>query len=141
MKRLYRKFRVKAMDHSRAIQRALFTEGYAWATGGKIVQYEDMPFLFSNSEDMSVTFAREEDYFVANEAEEYVFIFGKLRPVTEGVIPALGLRPRVIAIEHRIQELTEAMGRFMEKRMPLPLEWLEEYTDLIEQHKKFSQAA
>ena len=44
--------------------------------------------------------------------------------------PPLGLRPRFIATEQRIQEIKEACQRYREADYIIPTEWLTELCDL-----------
>lgn len=43
----------------------------------------------------------------------------------------LGLVPRYIWEEKRIQDIEEAIDRFKEARKPIPVEWFKEYNELI----------
>ena len=45
--------------------------------------------------------------------------------------PPLGLAPKYIADIKRIQAIKEAVERYMIAQYPIPLEWIEEYNDLI----------
>lgn len=45
--------------------------------------------------------------------------------------PPLGLRPRIIADEQRLQEIKEAIMRFMAADRSIPQEWLDEYNELV----------
>lgn len=44
--------------------------------------------------------------------------------------PPLGLRPRIIAEEQRLQEIKEAIMRFMTANREIPQEWVAEYNEL-----------
>jgi hypothetical protein len=45
--------------------------------------------------------------------------------------PPLGLRPKFIVDELRLNEIDEAIARYYEARYPIPLEWIEERNQLI----------
>lgn len=45
--------------------------------------------------------------------------------------PPLGLIPRQIVEELRLSEVIEAIYRYLEVGKKIPLEWIEEYNDLI----------
>ena len=44
--------------------------------------------------------------------------------------PPIGLRPRFIYEEHRIEEIEEAMGRYRDAGKTVPKEWTEEHNEL-----------
>jgi hypothetical protein len=44
----------------------------------------------------------------------------------------LGLRPRKIVMEERLTEIKDAIDRYMNNKMPVPIEWLSEYNDLAD---------
>jgi hypothetical protein len=50
--------------------------------------------------------------------------------------PPLGLRPRYIAEEARLNEVCEAIARYYQAGYPFPMEWIEEYNELTEKVKK-----
>jgi len=45
--------------------------------------------------------------------------------------PPLGIMPRFIWIDARKSEIQSALDRYIESNMPIPLEWIEEYNELI----------
>lgn len=45
--------------------------------------------------------------------------------------PPLGLIPRSIWEEKRIDDIIGAIGRFTDARKPIPVEWVEEYNELV----------
>ena len=47
------------------------------------------------------------------------------------VKPPLGIMPHDIWIEKRIQDLLEAMRRYSEANMVIPIEWIDELDQLI----------
>jgi hypothetical protein len=50
--------------------------------------------------------------------------------------PPLGLRPRFIVDELRLNEITQAINRRLEtNNYIIPIEWVEEYNDLIKRIK------
>lgn len=48
--------------------------------------------------------------------------------------PPLGLRPRWIVEGDRLQEVLEAMSRYISAMKEIPVEWLEEYNDIVERN-------
>ena len=56
----------------------------------------------------------------------------------EYIKPPLGLRPRFIVLEQRLQEIREAIERCMKYNQdeaydmfPIPYEWVEEYDEIV----------
>lgn len=45
--------------------------------------------------------------------------------------PPLGLKPRKIHNQQRIQEIVAAISRYTEVNKEFPVEWIEEYNDLV----------
>lgn len=45
--------------------------------------------------------------------------------------PPLGLKPRWIVEEERLTEVKTAIYRYMNKNLPIPSEWYEEYLELV----------
>jgi hypothetical protein len=45
--------------------------------------------------------------------------------------PPLGIMPRYLWIEKRIQDLAEAIGRYIESPFPIPTEWVDERNQLL----------
>lgn len=45
--------------------------------------------------------------------------------------PLLGITPRHIWIERRLEEVREAIGKRVHGSWPVPVEWIEEYNELI----------
>ena len=56
-----------------------------------------------------------------------------IRRTTE---PPLGVMPRFVADERRLEELKEAMIRFISANWPISVEWLTEYNEIIERYTK-----
>ncbi len=48
-----------------------------------------------------------------------------------GQKPPRGIMSRKDHDGLRIREITDAMVRFIQERLPIPIDWLEEYNDLI----------
>ena len=46
--------------------------------------------------------------------------------------PPLGLKPRFLVNEKRLYEVREAIVRYYNAEWQIPIEWIEEYNDLIE---------
>ena len=57
------------------------------------------------------------------------------KPPMPQVKPPLGVEPRYIHEELRRQQLSAAIVRYAEASLPVPLEWVEEYNELIEREK------
>ena len=47
--------------------------------------------------------------------------------------PPLGLRPKSIVNEHRVKEISEAISRYTSAHYALPLEWIQEYNELVDE--------
>ena len=45
--------------------------------------------------------------------------------------PPLGLIPRYIHREQRVDDIKSAILRFMERNYPIPKKWIKEYNELI----------
>lgn len=52
-------------------------------------------------------------------------------PVKYSEKPPLGLKPRYIHNSERLVEILHAMGRYSNARKPIPIEWINELGDLI----------
>ena len=50
--------------------------------------------------------------------------------------PPLGLRPRKLAIEERLNEVRAAILRYCEASLAIPIEWIEEYNSLVVEKEK-----
>lgn len=48
--------------------------------------------------------------------------------------PPLGLKPRRIHDEERVNELANAIHRYVNNVKEIPIEWIEEYNELIEKY-------
>lgn len=46
-------------------------------------------------------------------------------------IPPLGIMPRQIWESRRVMDILKAMDRYVEANTPIPLNWVEEYNELI----------
>ncbi|MFH0757350.1 MAG: hypothetical protein V2B15_08695 [Bacteroidota bacterium] len=44
--------------------------------------------------------------------------------------PPHGLRPAFVHNENRMLEIQRAMNRYMAEKLPVPIEWIEEYNEL-----------
>ena len=53
--------------------------------------------------------------------------------------PPTGLRPQWLHIEHRIQEINGAITRYIFAMHPIPVEWIQEYNELVEKHKQIKK--
>lgn len=45
--------------------------------------------------------------------------------------PPLGLRPRFIVAEHRLDEINAAIARYVAASVPVPQDWVDEYNELV----------
>jgi hypothetical protein len=52
------------------------------------------------------------------------------------VKPPLGLTPKYIVEAKRLQEIREAIIRYCEARKEIPMEWVEEYNELVGRSEK-----
>lgn len=50
--------------------------------------------------------------------------------------PPLGIAPAFIANDPRIVEIQRAINRYMDERLPVPENWLNEYNRLIQINKQ-----
>jgi hypothetical protein len=64
--------------------------------------------------------------------------FSCVEYVNEGIKPKppLGIMPRNIWNLKRIDDLNNAINRYYEAGFKVPMEWLEEYNDLIVEHNE-----
>jgi hypothetical protein len=46
--------------------------------------------------------------------------------------PPLGIKPRWLHEEQRINAITAAIKRYLEEDVPIPQKWIEEYNELAE---------
>lgn len=54
------------------------------------------------------------------------------------VKPPLGVIPKKIWKEQRLRELRDAVGRYLEANQIVPIEWIEEYNQLLDDIRKES---
>lgn len=52
-------------------------------------------------------------------------------PALRNERPPIGIMPRYIWEEKRIDDIREAINRYSEKALPIPSQWIEEYNDLV----------
>ena len=64
--------------------------------------------------------------------EPYRGIYEEVRIVNK---PPLGIKPRFIWEEERIIEIKSAVFRYTEADRKVPVEWIEEYNDLVSKKK------
>lgn len=64
-----------------------------------------------------------------------------VEPATEGlsVRPPIGLEPQWAHIEQRLTDVREAVNRYMNAMYPIPVEWIQEYNELVEKHKQIKK--
>ncbi len=53
----------------------------------------------------------------------------------EDLAPPLGLKPKCIHDEHRAIDISKAIVRYLNNRLPIPIEWVEEYNELRTKEK------
>lgn len=58
------------------------------------------------------------------------------RPTSNEERTPLGLKPRNIHNQQRIQEIVTAIFRYTDASKPIPSEWIEEYNDLVNKENK-----
>jgi hypothetical protein len=49
------------------------------------------------------------------------------------VKPPLGIMPRILHVEHRLSEINGGIDRFLAAEKKVPVEWINEYNELIDQ--------
>lgn len=52
--------------------------------------------------------------------------------ITSTCKPPIGIKPKHIHDEERIRDLSSAAVRYLQARFPIPMEWIEEYNQLLE---------
>lgn len=50
--------------------------------------------------------------------------------------PSIGVTPRFIVEEGRLQDLSTAIERRTQEHMPVPFDWIQEYNELLERIEK-----
>lgn len=50
--------------------------------------------------------------------------------------PPIGIMPRYILEERRLFDIIAAVERYIDDKQPIPIEWIEEYNDLIARVKE-----
>ena len=50
--------------------------------------------------------------------------------------PPLGLRPRYIADKQRLNEIRKSIARYYTTGLPIPIEWIKEYNELVVKEPK-----
>ena len=50
--------------------------------------------------------------------------------------PPIGLKPKFIRNLERFREVQEAIARYYNAEVPIPIDWIEEYNELIKLIKK-----
>ena len=50
--------------------------------------------------------------------------------------PPIGIMPRHLHIEERIEEIKFGMERYMDKKVSIPLEWFQEYNELAIKYRQ-----
>lgn len=135
------KFRVKDEAHSKAIQDALFAEGYRWF--GRDGYYAThAKHLFASSSNNTITYADEDvDYFDNHDNVEHELVDGVIQiveclpkpthcPPMPSCQQPIGLRPKCVVDTLRTQEILEAMSRYAAGGKKIPMVWIEELADL-----------
>ena len=53
------------------------------------------------------------------------------------VKPPIGLKPKSVSILERLNEVRGAIVRYYDAELKIPVEWIEEYNELIDSTKTF----
>ena len=53
----------------------------------------------------------------------------------KAVMPPIGLKPKFVNRFERLQEVRSAIARYYDADMKIPIEWIEEYNELIDSTK------
>jgi len=145
------KIRVKDAEHCRKIQEHLFKLGCRWesATGmaGVVKHLEDASYLYVYADGLILysDSYTDEDYFKKHQNTEHTFSDEEIGykpllpevdmskcPPMPSVKPPLGLRPKYIVDKERMQEILEAMERYVAEEKKIPTDWFNELEDLNE---------
>lgn len=139
------KFVVSSYEGSEALQKHLFSLGYRWA-GRKMEVLHPFytafcPYIFTSA-DGELTWAQNRETYDRYKGKAVGFLesnFGRAiistSLVTDSTLnvkvkPPIGLKPRKIHIQLRINEIVEAMKRYNEAMMAFPIEWTQELFEL-----------
>jgi hypothetical protein len=138
------KFRVYSEDHSKAIQTALFKEGYAWVKTDKTFRHTDAEYLVAagfGPDDNCITYvSNDKVFFDEFRADEYILTpqgtfarvedYFKQPETTYAPLPTdpepIGLVPKSIHDSNRLRDIVEAMQRFASADKRIPAEWISE---------------
>lgn len=58
-----------------------------------------------------------------------------IRISIEDLPPPFGLKPKYIHDEHRAIDISKAIVRYLNNRLPIPIEWVQEYNELRTKEK------
>jgi hypothetical protein len=76
------------------------------------------------------------DEALSNETSETLNKFlNDKRMTNKQTKPPLGLMPHSVFLLRRLEEIFQAIERYYEESMQIPIEWIEEYNLLIEMYK------
>ena len=76
------------------------------------------------------------DEALSNETSETLTKFlNDKRMINKQPKPPLGLMPHSVFLLRRLEEIFQAIERYYEASMQIPIEWIEEYNLLIEMYK------
>jgi hypothetical protein len=143
------KIRIKDAEHSRCVQEHLFKMGYKWESSRYDQKqevkhsYADCLYVYENG--LILFSDRDERHFNNHQNLEYAFSDEEIGykpvlppvdmsrcPPMPTVKPPLGIRPKHIVNMERMQEIIEAMSRYVSERKYIPAEWFDEVRELNE---------
>ena len=144
------KIRIKNPEHSACVQKKLFEMGFEWSWAGAYVKYAEEAFLYAklHGGDKILSYSSCENHFKnhSHEFKEHIFTDEEIGYFPEGyqtlshhqgeVIiknpskPPVALRPRYLANLQRMEEILEAMARYVEAKKRIPSDWLTEFDSL-----------
>ena len=76
------------------------------------------------------------DEALSNETSETLTKFlNDKRMINKQTKPPLGLMPHSVFLLRRLEEIFQAIERYYEANMQIPIEWIEEYNLLIEMYE------
>lgn len=126
------------------------------------------PYLFANAEDKSITYGHGKQHFEYHHYPEYVYRLGMVEPrdgrpvqhvpppvmedphahVADEPVsrkPPIGVKPRKIADRlhaiGRANELAEAITRYTNAQLKVPMEWVNEWNERVDEILKLEKTA
>lgn len=139
------KIRIKNPEHSAAVQNKLFEIGARWIGAAAKVGCTNSPYLYLDDGLISYG-GTSEEYFLNDDNKEVFLVNGEFSefpedyqplPFHQGEViiksptkPPVALRPRYLANLQRMEEILEAMTRYVEAKKRIPSDWLTEFDSL-----------